>query len=64
MLFLVERARLGKLTSYTELNARMGHLLLILARDLDFRGLCGEAFGVFPGQADGMDFCEFWLVRA
>src|SRR5689334_5083060 len=29
---------------------------------LDFRGLGGEIFGVFPGQADGMDFCGFWLV--
>src|SRR5262249_21150380 len=31
---------------------------------LDFRGLGGKAFGVFPGQADGMDFCGFWLIRA
>src|ERR1700758_1045646 len=29
---------------------------------LDFRGLGGEVCGVFPGQADGMDFCGFWLV--
>jgi hypothetical protein len=31
---------------------------------LDFRDLGGEVFGVFPGQADGVDFCGFWLVSA
>src|SRR5216684_8327673 len=31
---------------------------------LDFRGLSGDVFGVFPGQPDGVDFCGFWLVRA
>ena len=31
---------------------------------LDFRGLGGEVFGVFPGQANGMDFCGFWLIEA
>src|SRR5213078_543066 len=29
---------------------------------LDFRGLGGGAFGVFPGQPDGVDFFGFWLV--
>jgi hypothetical protein len=36
----------------------------LVLQDLDFRGLGGEVFGVFPGQADGMDFCGFWLVEA
>ena len=29
---------------------------------LDFRGLSGGAFGVFPGQPDGVDFFGFWLI--
>jgi hypothetical protein len=29
---------------------------------LDFRGLGGDVFDVFPGQADGVDFFWFWLV--
>ncbi len=33
-------------------------------RSLDFRGLGREICGVFPGQADGMDFCGFWLISA
>src|SRR2546429_3336683 len=33
-----------------------------LASKLDFRGLGGGAFGVFPGQPDGVDFFGFWLV--
>jgi hypothetical protein len=33
-----------------------------MAHYLDFRGLGGEVCGVFPGQADGMDFSGFWLV--
>jgi hypothetical protein len=40
--------------------------MLLLIRNssehLDFRGLSGEAFGVFPGQPDGVDFFGFWLV--
>ena len=31
---------------------------------LDFRGLSSDAFGVFPGQPDGVDFFGFWLVEA
>jgi hypothetical protein len=30
---------------------------------LDFRGLGGEVFGVFPGQPDGVDFFGFRLVE-
>jgi len=31
---------------------------------LSFGGLGGEVSGIFPGQADGVDFCGFWLVEA
>ena len=39
-------------------------LELLLHLTLDFRGLGGEVSGVFPGQADGVDFCGFWLIEA
>jgi len=52
----------------------LGHAEAILAiapptgygghRPLDFCGLRGEVFGVFPGQPDGVDFFGFGLATS